>query len=74
MIAEMGVEPPASDTIPDARRKLKAVFLTALATVRMQKMASDWSKTRKIGEGLRRAKSEVMKRRERAKRVEALIS
>lgn len=74
MIAEMGVEPPASVIIPDSRRKLKAIFLTALATVRMQKMASDWSKTRKISEGLKKAKSEIMKKRERAKRLETMIS
>jgi hypothetical protein len=30
----------------------------------MQKMSSDWKRTKKLGEGLKRAKTEMLKRRD----------
>lgn len=34
----------------------------------MQMMSREWKKTRKLGEGLKRAKGEVLKRRESSKK------
>jgi hypothetical protein len=39
-----------------------------MATVRMKKMSQEWSKARKLGDGLRRAKSELLKKRESLRR------
>ncbi|KAL1967585.1 hypothetical protein VTN77DRAFT_3100 [Rasamsonia byssochlamydoides] len=63
MIAQMGVKAPERKKLHDARRKLKTAGLAIIATVRMQRMSEEWSKARKLGEGLRRAKSEVLLRR-----------
>ncbi|WEW60501.1 hypothetical protein PRK78_005988 [Emydomyces testavorans] len=71
MIAEMGVEPGMAETKPSARRKFRCTALAVMAATRMQKMAAEWRKARKIGEGLQRAKSEVLKRRELARKASA---
>lgn len=64
MISDMGVK--ARDRTP-ARTPLHR-FKTAIslvrAAVRMQRMSSDWKRTKKLGEGLKRAKTEMLKRRE----------
>ncbi|EEP81973.1 predicted protein [Uncinocarpus reesii 1704] len=67
MIAEMGVEPGLAGTEFDARKKFRSVAFAIMATSRMQKMASEWRKSRKIREGLRKAKSELVRRRELAR-------
>lgn len=66
MISEMGVQ--ARDRIPTRtpRRKLKTAISLVKATVRMQRMGQAWTQTKKLGEGLKRAKSEMLKRRESA--------
>ncbi|KAK2743267.1 hypothetical protein FQN57_004956 [Myotisia sp. PD_48] len=70
MIAEMGVETEKAPSTSNARRRFKVVAVAALAAARMQKMASEWAKSRKLGEDLRRVKREAMKRREDSKRAE----
>jgi hypothetical protein len=79
MIAEMGVKTPSASTFKkenplNARCKLRSVAFMVLASVRMQKMSQNWSRARKIGEGLRRAKGEVLRRRESAMRKGLLQS
>ncbi|KAL2003290.1 hypothetical protein VTN02DRAFT_4411 [Thermoascus thermophilus] len=64
MIAEMGVTPPSRTLRRAPMEKLRSAIFVVKATVRMQRLSREWSKTRKIGEGLRKAKSEVLKRRE----------
>lgn len=64
MITQMGVQPPEPKKLHDTRRKLRTAGLAVIATVRMQRMSQEWSKARKLGEGLRRAKSELLRRRE----------
>ncbi|KAL2372571.1 spindle-pole body protein, variant [Blastomyces gilchristii SLH14081] len=68
MIAEMGVKPPSPRKKFNPRLKLKAVACTILAVCRMQMMSAEWSKSKKLGEGLRRAKGEVLKKRESMRR------
>ncbi|PGH12397.1 hypothetical protein AJ79_04345 [Helicocarpus griseus UAMH5409] len=68
MIAEMGVKPHNPQRKFNARLKFKAIASTALAICRMQKMSAEWSKSRSLGEGLRKAKGEVLKRRESTRR------
>ncbi|EAS36536.3 spindle-pole body protein [Coccidioides immitis RS] len=71
MIAEMGVEPSVAATKLSARKKFKSAVLVVMAATRMQKLATEWRKARKIGEGLRRAKAELLKRRELAQKASA---
>lgn len=69
MISEMGVKPRDRQNVREPRQKLKAAISLVRATVRMKKMSQDWKKSRKLGEGLKRAKSEVMKRRDGSSRI-----
>jgi hypothetical protein len=64
MISEMGVQ--ARDRTPTRtpRHKFRTAISLVKATVRMQKMSSDWKRTKKLGEGLKRAKTEMLKRRD----------
>lgn len=64
MISEMGVQ--ARDRKPSRtpRHKLRSAVSLVVAAVRMQRMGQEWSKAKKLGEGLKRAKSEMLKRRE----------
>ncbi|KAK2738824.1 hypothetical protein FQN55_000380 [Onygenales sp. PD_40] len=68
MIAEMGVEPQTPPKKFSPRRKLKTVAATVLAICRMQKMSAEWRKSRTLEEGLRRAKGEVLRKRESTRR------
>lgn len=73
MIASMGVKPPAAKKkAPDSRRKLRVAALTALASVRMRKLSQEWSKMRKVGDSLKKAKVETLKKRDslRRKKIE----
>lgn len=63
MIAAMGVKARADVARSSPRRRLKTAMCAVLATVRMQRMSQEWKKTRRLGEGLQRAKSDVLKRR-----------
>ncbi|KAH1661553.1 hypothetical protein KXX15_001140 [Aspergillus fumigatus] len=63
MINEMGVKPLDRTYFRTPRQKLKAAISMILATVRMQRKSREWSKTKKLGEGLKRAKNEVLKKR-----------
>ena len=69
MIAEAGVETSIPEVKLEPRRKFRAVAFAAVAAARMQRMAAEWNKTRKIGEGLRNAKSEVLKKRDSSRRM-----
>lgn len=64
MITEMSVR--ARDRTParTPRRKLRSAVSMVIAAVRMQRMGQDWKRTKKLGEGLKRAKSEMLKRRD----------
>ncbi|KAJ5095603.1 hypothetical protein NUU61_004959 [Penicillium alfredii] len=64
MITEMSVQ--ARDRTParTPRRKLRSAVSMVIAAVRMQRMGQDWKRTKKLGEGLKRAKSEMLKRRD----------
>jgi len=64
MIAEMGVKPRDRTQIRSPRQKLKTAVSTVRAAMRMQRMGRDWKMTKKLGEGLKRAKNEVLKRRD----------
>ncbi|OJD16675.1 hypothetical protein AJ78_03185 [Emergomyces pasteurianus Ep9510] len=64
MIAEMGVKPHSPRKKFDSRLKLKAVAFTVLAVCRMQKLSAEWSKAKSLSESLRKAKGEVLKKRE----------
>lgn len=64
MISEMGVKPRDRAMLRSPRQKLKTGIFMVKAIVRMQRMGQQWQKTKKIGEGLKRAKNEVLKRRE----------
>ncbi|KAF7128490.1 hypothetical protein CNMCM5793_003278 [Aspergillus hiratsukae] len=63
MINEMGVKPRDRTHFRTPRQKLKTAVSMVLATVRMQRKSREWSKTKKLGEGLKRAKNEVLKKR-----------
>ncbi|KAG2413709.1 hypothetical protein HFD88_002898 [Aspergillus terreus] len=69
MISEMGVKPRDRHNIREPRQKLKTAVSMVRAIVRMQRMGQEWKKTRKLGEGLKRAKSEVLKRRDGSSKV-----
>jgi hypothetical protein len=64
MISEMGVQARDRNPTRTPRHKLKTAISLVMATVRMQRMGQEWRQTKKIGEGLKRAKSELLKRRE----------
>lgn len=64
MISEMGVQARDRHPARTPRRKLKTAISLVLATVRMKRMSQAWGQTKKIGEGLKRAKNELLKRRE----------
>ncbi|OJJ51403.1 hypothetical protein ASPZODRAFT_379486 [Penicilliopsis zonata CBS 506.65] len=64
MIAEMGVKARSPDHSRTPRHKFKTAISMVVATVRMQKMGREWKKTKKLSEGLKRAKNEVLKRRD----------
>ncbi|KAJ5399181.1 hypothetical protein N7465_009670 [Penicillium sp. CMV-2018d] len=64
MISEMGVQARDRAPIRTPRHKLKSAISLVRAAVRMQKMSSDWKRTKKLGEGLKRAKTEMLKRRD----------
>jgi hypothetical protein len=64
MISDMGVKPHDRSMIRSPRQKLKTAVSMVKAIVRMQRMGQEWKKTRKLGEGLKRAKNEMLKRRE----------
>ncbi|KAJ5174815.1 uncharacterized protein N7482_000692 [Penicillium canariense] len=64
MITEMGVQARDRNPMRTPRRKFKSAISLVLATVRMQRMGQEWRLTKKLGEGLKRAKSEMLKRRE----------
>ncbi|KAI2727631.1 hypothetical protein DTO012A7_2676 [Penicillium roqueforti] len=64
MISEMGVQARDRAPVRTPRHKLKSAISLVRAAVRMQKMSSDWKRTRKLGEGLKRAKTEMLKRRD----------
>ncbi|KAJ5960543.1 uncharacterized protein N7479_007693 [Penicillium vulpinum] len=64
MISEMGVYARDRTPIRTPRHKLKSAISLVRAAVRMQKMSSDWKRTKKLGEGLKRAKTEMLKRRD----------
>ena len=63
MIADMGVKPRDRSQIRTPRQKLRTAISAVQATVRMQKMVRDWKSTKKLGEGLKRAKDEVLRKR-----------
>ncbi|KAJ5255700.1 hypothetical protein N7505_010851 [Penicillium chrysogenum] len=64
MISEMGVQARDRAPVRTPRHKLKSAVSLVRAAVRMQKMSSDWKRTKKLGEGLKRAKTEMLKRRD----------
>jgi hypothetical protein len=73
MIANMGVKPrEAKKKTPNLRRKLRTVALTVMASVRMRKLSQEWSKVRKVGDSLKKAKVETLRKRDslRRKRIE----
>ncbi|KAJ5235296.1 uncharacterized protein N7469_004464 [Penicillium citrinum] len=64
MISEMGVQAGDRNPARTPRSKFRSAVSMVVAAVRMQRMGQDWRRTKKIGEGLKRAKSEMLKRRE----------
>ncbi|KAJ5163710.1 Spindle associated [Penicillium coprophilum] len=64
MISEMGVHARDRAPVRTPRHKLKSAISLVRAAVRMQKMSNDWKRTKKLGEGLKRAKTEMLKRRD----------
>ncbi|CAG7925917.1 unnamed protein product [Penicillium olsonii] len=68
MISEMGVQARDRASVRTPRQKLRTAISLVRAAVRMKKMSSDWKRTKKLGEGLKRAKSEMIKRRDGSNR------
>lgn len=69
MVAEMGIKPHESNKdLQNPRQKLKRTISTVIAAIRIQRMAREWKKTRELGENLKRAKDEVLKRRRSSKK------
>ena len=60
----MGVKPRDFSQTRTPRQKFRTAISLVRATVRMQRMSREWKKTKKLGEGLKRAKGEVLKRKE----------
>lgn len=73
MIAEMGIHAPEPRKVHDARRKIRTAGLAVMATVRMQRMSQEWTKAKKIGESLRRAKNELSMKRDSQRRREGSL-
>lgn len=71
MISEMGVQARDRNPARTPRRKLRSAISLVVATVRMQRMGQEWSKTKQLGEGLKRAKSEMLKRRESLGKIQS---
>ena len=70
MVAEMGIKRRKPDEVgQEPRQKLKRAISTVVAAIRMRKMAREWKKTRELGENLKRAKDEVLKRRSSSKKI-----
>lgn len=68
MITEMGVNARDRNHARNPRSKFRSAISLVVATVRMQRMGQDWRRAKKLGEGLKRAKSEMLKRRESSSR------
>lgn len=68
MISEMGVKSRDRTSTRTPRSKFRSAISMVVAAVRMQRMGQEWRRTKKIGEGLKRAKSEMLKRRESSNR------
>lgn len=68
MISEMGVQARDRAPVRTPRHKLRSAISMVRAAVRMKKMSSDWKRTKKLGEGLKRAKTEMIKRRDGSNR------
>ncbi|CAL5870278.1 uncharacterized protein PFLUO_LOCUS4513 [Penicillium psychrofluorescens] len=64
MITDMGVQARDRKPVRTPRRKLRTAVSLVVAAVRMKRMGQEWRRTKKLGEGLKRAKSELLKRRE----------
>lgn len=64
MISDMGVHARDRSSARTPRSKFRSAISLVMASVRMQKMGKEWRRTKKLGEGLKRAKSEMLKRRE----------
>ncbi|KAF9884053.1 hypothetical protein FE257_002338 [Aspergillus nanangensis] len=69
MISEMGVKARDRQNVREPRHKLKTAVSMVRAIVRMKRMSQEWTKARKLGEGLKRAKNEVLKRRDGSSRI-----
>ncbi|KAI5305497.1 Vacuolar protein sorting-associated protein 4 [Ascosphaera pollenicola] len=72
MIAEMGVRIPKAEKQRNARRKFKAAAWAIVAMSRMKRLSADWRDARVVGDGLRRAKQDVVKKREGTRRRKGL--
>lgn len=68
MITEMGVQGRERNQAQTPRQKLRSAISLVVATVRMQRMGQEWRRTMKLGEGLKRAKGELLKRRDSSNR------
>ncbi|KAJ6020652.1 hypothetical protein N7540_006156 [Penicillium herquei] len=64
MINEMGVRARDRNPTRTPLGKFRTAISLVIAATRMKKMGQEWRKTKKLGEGLKRAKSEMLKRRE----------
>lgn len=64
MITDMGVHARDHNQARNPRGKLRSAISLVVATVRMQRMGQEWRRAKKLGEGLKRAKSEMLRRRE----------
>lgn len=69
MIADIGVKPHDGDNTRNPRQKLKSAISTVVAAVRFRRMAQKWEKTKKLGEGLKRAKDDVLMSRNRGSKL-----
>lgn len=68
MINEMGVQARDRNPARSARGKFRSAISLVIATVRMKRMGQEWRRAKKLGEGLKKAKSEMLKRRESSNR------
>lgn len=68
MIRKMGVKPRCSSyqTQLEPRLKLRAAVFAVMASIRMEKLSTVWKEVRRIGDGLKKAKEDVMMRRRSA--------
>lgn len=74
MISEMGVQAMDRNPVRTPRRKFRSAISLVIATVRMQRMGQEWSKAKKLGEGLKRAKSEMLRRRESSSKSQSPLA